>query len=397
MTATNSMISVLRQPAARLVNDKRVHEWVAQGVVLLFIVGLFAYFAHNAVFNVAREGGKWGFGFLGERAGVDIGFKLIEYTPNSTYARLLLVGIVNTLFVSLVGIVLTTVLGFAIGIGRLSQNWLLARLCGAFVEIVRNVPLLLFVLAWYFAVIAALPQPRNSLSLLDSFFLNNRGVFFPSPREWDALLAVPIALLVGTTIAWAIARWAIRRQKETGSIFPVFTSSLLLVVGLPLIAAIAVGLNVTWDRPVLRGFGIRGGGALPPEFLALLAALVTYTAGFIAEIIRAGILSVAAGQREAAAALGLNRRQILRLVIVPQAMRVIIPPLTSQYVNLLKNSSYAAVIAYPEIVSVFVGSALNNTGRAVEIIAITLGIYLAMNLTVSAAMNWYNARVAISR
>jgi general L-amino acid transport system permease protein len=177
----------------------------------------------------------------------------------------------------------------------------------------------------------------------------------------------------------------------------VFTSSLLLVVGLPLIAAIAVGLNVTWDRPVLRGFGIRGGGALPPEFLALLAALVTYTAGFIAEIIRAGILSVAAGQREAAAALGLNRRQILRLVIVPQAMRVIIPPLTSQYVNLLKNSSYAAVIAYPEIVSVFVGSALNNTGRAVEIIAITLGIYLAMNLTVSAAMNWYNARVAISR
>jgi general L-amino acid transport system permease protein len=390
------MLYILRQPA-RLVNDRHVRDWVAQGVVLVGVGCLIGYFALNAIRNVAREGGKWGFGFLSERSGVDIAFKLIEYTPESTYARLLLVGVANTLFVSLIGIVLATILGFAVGLGRLSRNWLLAKVCGAFVEFVRNIPLLLFVLLWYYSVLAALPQPRNSASLFGTIYLNNRGVFFPLPQASDAFLAVPVALLVGGLLAWPIARWGAHRQRTTGRAFPVFTSSLALVVGLPLIASVAAGLVVSWDRPVLRGFGLRGGGSVPPEFLALLGALVTYTAGFIAEIIRAGILSVSAGQREAAAALGLTRRQSLRLVVVPQTMRVIIPPLTSQYVNLLKNSSYAAVIAYPEIVSVFVGSTLNNTGRAVEIIAITLGIYLAMNLAVAGLMNWYNARVAISR
>jgi general L-amino acid transport system permease protein len=381
--------------ARRLLNDKKVRGWVAQGATLFSIAALLAFFVANASENMARSGIASGFDFLGGRAGLDVSFKLIEYSADSSYARLLLVGICNTLFVSFFGVIFATLLGIAVGVGRLSENWLLSRLCGAFVEAVRNIPLLLFVLVWYYAVLRIFPAPRQSLSIFDTVFLNNRGVFVPTPTQPDVFLVVLAAFAIAIAASWVLGRWALRRQATTGHSFPLLEARLLLVLGLPVAAALAACFATEWQRPVLRGFGMRGGTSVSPEFVALLVALSTYTAGFIAEIVRAGILSVTRGQREAAAALGLHRREILRLVVFPQALRVIIPPLTSQYVNLIKNSSYAAVIAYPELVSVFVGSALNSTGRAIEIIAITLAIYLSINLTVSALMNWYNARVAL--
>ena len=384
--------SILRP--GRLLHDGRVRGWLAQLAIALGVLGLAWYFVDNAGQNLARSGVATGFDFMGARSGVDIDFKLIEYGPDSSYARLLLVGIANTLFVSAFGIVLATVLGFAVGIGRLSQNWLLQGFSTIYVEAVRNVPLLLFVLLWYYLVIRGLPAPRQSIDLFGGGFVNNRGVFLPSPVDGAPFYAVPAGLAAGVLATLVLRRWARARQDATGRPFPVFEAGLALVAGLPLLAAVVAALSTPWNWPALRGFGVRGGVAVIPEFLALLAALGTYTAAFIAEIVRGGILSVTRGQREAAAALGLTRRQVLRLVVLPQAMRVIIPPLTSQYVNLVKNSSYAAVIAYPEIVSVFVGSALNNTGRAVEIIAITLAIYLAINVSVSLLMNWYSARTA---
>jgi general L-amino acid transport system permease protein len=372
-----------------------VRGWVAQGATLFGIAALLAFFVANASENMARSGIASGFDFLGGRAGLDVSFKLIEYSADSSYARLLLVGICNTLFVSFFGIILATLLGIAVGVGRLSENWLLSRLCGAFVEAVRNIPLLLFVLVWYYAVLRIFPAPRQSLSIFDTVFLNNRGVFVPTPTQPDVFYVVLASFAVAIAASWLLGRWAQRRQATTGHSFPLLEARLLLALGLPLATALAACFATEWQRPVLRGFGMRGGTSVSPEFVALLIALSTYTAGFIAEIVRAGILSVTRGQREAAAALGLHRREILRLVVFPQALRVIIPPLTSQYVNLIKNSSYAAVIAYPELVSVFVGSALNSTGRAIEIIAITLAIYLSINLAVSALMNWYNARVSL--
>ena len=381
--------------ARRLLNDRKVRGWVAQGATLFGIAALLAFFVANASENLARSGIASGFDFLGGRAGLDVSFKLIEYSADSSYARLLLVGICNTLFVSFFGVILATLLGVVVGVGRLSENWLLSRLCGAFVEAVRNIPLLLFVLVWYYAVLRIFPAPRQSLSIFDTVFLNNRGVFVPTPAQPDVFYVVLAAFALALAASWMLGRWAQRRQATTGHSFPLLEARLLLVLGLPVAASLAACFATEWQRPVLRGFGMRGGTSVSPEFVALLVALSTYTAGFIAEIVRAGILSVTRGQREAAAALGLHRREILRLVVFPQALRVIIPPLTSQYVNLIKNSSYAAVIAYPELVSVFVGSALNSTGRAIEIIAITLAIYLSINLAVSALMNWYNTRVAL--
>jgi len=381
--------------ARRLLRDGRVRGWIAQALVLTGVLALAWFFVVNASENLARGGVASGFDFLAFRAGIDIDFRLIDYSADSSYARLLLVGVLNTLFVSAFAIVLATLIGVGIGIGRLSENWLLSRLCGAFVEGVRNIPLLLFVLLWYYAVIRALPAPRQSIGVSGAVFLNNRGVFMPVPDTSAVFLLVPAALAAGIVALWLLRRWTRARQAATGRSFPLLEAGLALILGLPVAAGLAAVFLTGWQVPVLRGFGMRGGTSVSPEFVALLGALATYTAAFIAEIVRGGIQAVSRGQREAALALGLRRREVLRLVVLPQALRVIIPPLTSQYVNIVKNSSYAAVIAYPEIVSVFVGSALNNTGRAVEIIAITLAIYLAINLAVSAFMNWYNARMAL--
>ena len=363
---------------------------MAGGLLLVCV-----YFVRNASQNMMKAGIASGFDFLWRGAGIEIPFQLTGYTPSSTVLGLLWVGIVNTLLVSAVSIVAATLLGFLIGIARLARNPLLSGIAGAYVEFARNIPLLFFVLIWYTGVIASLPAPRGSIGLFGLAFLNNRGLTVPLPDRPDVFWW-PLAILAGGIVVQAGLRlWAARRQVRTGLSFPVWTSGIILVVVLPGLAAIVAGASTGWDVPVLRGFNFRGGFVLVPEFVALFAALSTYTAAFIAEIVRAGILAVPKGQIEAAKALGLNPSLTLRLVTIPQALRVMVPPMTSQYLNVIKNSSFGAAIAYPDIVSLFMGSALNNTGQAIEIIAITLALYLSISLAVSAFMNWYNAHIAL--
>jgi general L-amino acid transport system permease protein len=377
------------------VRDKRVRDLFWQAAVVAGLLGLTVFFVRNASQNMVQAGLASGFAFLWRTSGIDVPFVLTSYTPSDTILSLLWVGVVNTLLVTVVSVAAATLIGFVIGIARLSTNWLLSSLAGAYVEFVRNIPLLFFVLFWYFGVIAALPGPRQSIGLFGVAFLNNRGLTIPVAKETGGLLAA-LAVLVACMAAQAlVAVWARRRQERTGQAFPVWSAGIVLVGIVPLCAFIASTLATAWDVPALRGFNYRGGFVLIPEFVALFLALTTYTAGFIAEIVRGGILAVAKGQIEAAKSLGLTPGQVLRLVTIPQALRVMIPPLTSQYLNVLKNSSFGAAIAYPDLVSLFMGSALNNTGQAIEIIAITLAIYLAVGLAVSAFMNWYNARVAL--
>jgi general L-amino acid transport system permease protein len=343
-----------------------------------------------------REAGiASGFDFLWRTAGIEIPFVLTSYTPQSDNLALLWVGIVNTLIITLISAIAATVLGFFIGIARLSHNWLLSSLAGAYVEVVRNIPLLFFVLFWYFGVIAALPGPRNSIPFFNVAFLNNRGLTIPLPNDSAPFGKAALVILGAFIIQIAFAWWAGRRRDRTGKRAPVWTLGIILLMLIPIVMLTLATLSTGWDIPALRGFNYRGGFVLVPEFVALFVALTTYTAAFIAEIVRGGILAVPKGQIEAAAAVGLRGRYILRLVVIPQALRVMIPPMTSQYLNVLKNSSFGAAIAYPELVSVFMGSALNNTGQAIEIIAITLSVYLALGLAVSAFMNWYNARIAL--
>jgi general L-amino acid transport system permease protein len=298
--------------------------------------------------------------------------------------------------VSILGIVFATVLGFFIGIARLSPNWLIARLAGGYVELIRNLPLLFQILFWYLAVLGTLPGPRQSLSLFGGMFINNRGILVPAPVFGEGAGYVLWSVVLAIVLTVAMRGWARRRQDRTGETFPVLGVGLALLIGLPLIALVATGFPVTFEVPQLRGFNFVGGLRLLPEFVALLVALSTYTAAFIAEVVRAGILAVPRGQTEAAFALGLRRGLMLRLIVVPQALRVIIPPLTNQYLNLTKNSSLAVAIGYPDLVAVFAGTALNQTGQAIEIIAITMAVYLTLSLATSALMNWYNARIRIT-
>lgn len=377
------------------INDKRVRDLFYQVALVLGLVGATVWFVRNASENMVKAGIASGFDFLWRTSGIEVPFVLTGYTQQDNILALFWVGIANTMLVTVIAIALATLLGFIIGIARLSSHWLLSTIAGAYIEFVRNIPLLFFVLFWYFGVIAALPAPRASLSLFGVAFLNNRGLTIPlpdSPAPFRWALAV---MLLSWLIQWLVMRWARRRKEETGRDAPVLVLGILFVLIVPALAFTGAGLAVRWDVPVLRGFNYRGGFVVIPEFVALLAALVTYTAGFIAEIVRGGIQAVPHGQSEASAALGLRPGQILRLVVIPQALRVIVPPMTNQYLNVLKNSSFGAAIAYPDIVSLFMGSALNNTGQAIEIIAMTLAVYLVIGLAVSAFMNWYNARIAL--
>jgi general L-amino acid transport system permease protein len=353
------------------------------------------FFVLNASRNMRDAGIAAGFDFLFRTAGIEVPFVLTDYSAQSSNLALLWVGIVNTMLITVISATAATVLGFLVGVARLSRNWLLSTLAGAYVEAIRNIPLLFFVLFWYFGVIAALPGPRQSIPIFDVAFLNNRGLTIPLPHNGSpfgkAGLVILGALLIHVGFAW----WARRRRDRTGKGAPVWTIGTLLLALVPIVALTLATLSTSWDIPKLTGFNYRGGFVLVPEFVALFVALTTYTAAFIAEIVRGGILAVPKGQLEAAAAVGLRQGQVLRLVVIPQALRVMIPPMTSQYLNVLKNSSFGAAIAYPELVSVFMGSALNNTGQAIEIIAITLSVYLSLGLAVSALMNWYNARMAL--
>ncbi len=375
--------------------DKRVREIFWQAALLLGLAATIVVVVRNASQNMVNAGMASGFDFLWRTSGIDVPFVLTSYTPDSNILALLWVGVVNTLVISFVSVVAATLLGFVIGVARLSANRLLSGLAGAFIEFVRNIPLLFFVLFWYFGVIAALPGPRQSIGIFSVAYLNNRGLTIPVPTDGGAFRVAAAIVLVGLVVQAAIAIWAKRRRDATGQIFPVWATGLALLAALPAVAFGIASAISPWDVPALRGFNFRGGFVLVPEFVALFAALTTYTAGFIAEIVRGGIQSVVKGQWEAAYALGLRPNRALSLVVIPQALRVMIPPLTSQYLNVLKNSSFGAAIAFPELVSVFVGSALTNTGQAIEIIAITLAIYLAIGLAVSGFMNWYNAKTAL--
>lgn len=372
--------------------DRKVRDvlWQAAGAIVL--IALVWFFVRNASANMVKAGIASGFQFLWRDSGIEVPFNLTGYKPSDTILALLWTGIVNTLLVSVVSIVVATAIGFSVGLLRLSRNWLLSTLAGFYIEFVRNIPLLFFVLFWYFGVLAALPTPRESFNFLDVAFLNRRGLSIPTPNELTGIRLAWAATALLFLTQWGLARWARTRQARTGRDFPTWTVGLVTCVVLPLACFVAAGMTTTWDVPTLRGFNYRGGFVLVPEFVALFAALSTYTAGFIAEAVRGGILSVRQGQIDAARALGLAPGRVVRLVVIPQAMPVIIPPLTSQYLNLIKNSSFGAAIAYPEIVAVFMGSALVSTGQSIEIIAITLSIYLTLSLAVSLFMNWYNAR-----
>lgn len=382
-------------PRRALWRDARVRSIVYQTITAVLVIAFLAFIVRNTAINLQRQGIASGFDFLGRTAGFDIGFTLIEYSAVSTYGRAFWVGLLNTLLVAAIGIVLATILGFLVGVARLSSNWLVARLSTVFVEVVRNVPLLLQLLFWYFAVLQALPHPRESLEVAGVAFLNNRGLIVPRPIFEEGLGLVPAAFAVAVVAAVALAVWARRRREATGQPFPTVLVSAALLAGLPVLAFLAAGTPVAFELPEMGRFRLDGGLTLVPEFVALLVGLSVYTAGFIAEIVRAGILSVNRGQIEAAAALGLHPGQTLRLVVVPQALRVIIPPLTSQYLNLTKNSSLAVAIGYPDLVSVFAGTVLNQTGQAVEAIALTMAVYLTISLCISLFMNWYNRRSAL--
>ena len=376
----------------KLLRDRKVRDVLWQAAGALALIALVWFFVRNASENMVKAGIASGFQFLGRDSGIEVPFNLTGYKPSDTILALLWTGIVNTLLVSAVSIVVATAIGFSVGLLRLSRNWLLSTLAGFYIEFVRNIPLLFFVLFWYFGVLAALPTPRDSVNFLDVAFLNRRGLSIPTPVDAAGFRWALLAIAILIAVQWAIARWARARQARTGRDFPTWMVGFALCGALPVLALVVAGMGTAWDVPVLRGFNYRGGFVLVPEFVALFAALSTYTAGFIAEVVRGGILSVGQGQIDAARALGLPPGRIVRLVVIPQAMPVIIPPITSQYLNLIKNSSFGAAIAYPDIVAVFMGSALVATGQSIEIIAITLAIYLTLSLAVSLFMNWYNAR-----
>ncbi len=381
-------------PRAALLDDPKFRGIVYQILLCLLIALAAAAVVRNVTENLARNRITSGFGFLDQTAGFDISQTLIDYSvQTSTYGRAFWVGLLNTLLIAGLGIVLATVWGFVIGIARLSRNWLVANVARGYVELIRNIPLLLQLLFWYNAVLKALPEMRESI-VFGGAVLNNRGLFLPQPNFGPGTGLVALAFVIGIASALGLRLAAKRRLERTGQTIPVFGSSLALVIGLPVIAFLLAGAEVRLIHPELGRFNVRGGVEILPEFGALLFGLVVYTAAFIAEVVRAGLLSVSRGQTEAAAALGLRRRQILNLIVIPQAKRVIIPPLTNQYLNLTKNSSLAVAIGYPDFVQIFTGTVLNQTGQAVEVVVITLAVYLALSLTTSAAMNWYNARVA---
>ncbi|MDI7863991.1 amino acid ABC transporter permease [Rhizobiaceae bacterium n13] len=377
-----------------LIYDPKFRSYFFQAITILLLVAIVWWIADNTIENLQRSNTASGFQFLSSRAGFDIGQSLIGYSSDATYGRALLVGLLNTLLVAVTGIITATIIGFVVGIGRLSHNWLIAKLCTVYVEVFRNIPPLLVIFFWYSGVLAVLPQPRESLALPFSMFLNNRGLAFPKPIFGDGFWLVSVALLIGIVAAMFVTRWAHQRQDRTGQQFPSIWASIALILGLPALTFLAIGSPLTFDYPVAGRFNLTGGSVIGPEFASLYLALSFYTAAFIAEIVRAGILGVSKGQTEASAALGLKPAKITRLVVVPQAMRIIIPPLTSQYLNLTKNSSLAIAIGFADLVAVG-GTILNQTGQAIEVVAIWMIVYLSLSILTSIFMNWFNARMAL--
>ncbi|WGW01786.1 amino acid ABC transporter permease [Vibrio sp. YMD68] len=381
--------------SASLLYNPTFRSVVFQIVAVLALFFFVYTIVNNALTNLDARGIATGFGFLEQEAGFGIGLTLIEYDETFSYGRTFFVGLLNTALVSVLGIILATVIGFTMGVARLSSNWLVSRFAAVYIEIFRNIPLLLQIFFWYFAVLQALPSARQSMSLGEAIFLNVRGLYFPAPIFEQGSNIVIAAFIIGIIATFAINIWAKNRQKLTGQQTPMGRIAAGLIIGIPLIVYVLMGMPISAEYPELKGFNFKGGISIIPELAALMLALSIYTASFIAEIVRSGINAVSHGQTEAAMSLGIPRARTLKLVVIPQALRIIIPPLTSQYLNLTKNSSLAMAIGYPDLVSVFAGTTLNQTGQAIEVIAMTMGVYLTLSLLTSALMNIYNRKVAL--
>lgn len=381
---------------ASLLYDPKIRGYFYQFLLLAAVGFLIWSAASNAIENLRAQKIASGFGFWHNASGFDINQKLIPYDASSgTYGRAFWVGLLNTLLVASIGIVLATFLGFFVGVARLSGNWIVSKIAMIYVEVIRNVPLLLQLFFWYNAVLKPLPNPRQSIELPAGALLNNRGLYIPDPQLGPGGGLILWALLFGLVATFLFRAWARKQQAATGTQYPIGWVALGLIVVLPTLVYFVTGRPISFVYPELAGFNLRGGIQIFPEFVALLIGLTTYTAGFIAEVVRAGILAVSRGQTEAAHALGLRPGPTLKLVVIPQAMRVIIPPLTSNYLNLTKNSSLAVAIGYPDLVQVFTGTVLNQTGQAVEVVAITMAVYLTISLVTSLFMNIYNKRMAL--
>jgi general L-amino acid transport system permease protein len=392
--ATDTATAPSRPDRSRRWNDPRVRNVAWQILVVGIVVAVVAFLVHNTLVNLRRQNIASGFGFLDREAAFGIGESLIAYSPADTYARAFLVGLLNTLYVSALGIVLATALGTVMGIARLSSNWLIRKLAQVYVEAFRNIPLLLQLFFWWAMLRVSAPAPRQAWELLPGVLVSNRGFVFPVPIADPVHRWMLVALALGVTGAIGLSRWSKRRQALTGAQFPSGRVGIALIVGLPLFVFLAAGMPLALDWPELKGFNFVGGGAVSPEFAALLIGLTVYTGSFIAEIVRAGILAVSWGQSEAASALGLKPGQRMRLIVLPQALRVIVPPMTSEYLGLTKNSSLAVAIGYPDLVSI-AGTTINQTGQAIEGITMIMAVYLAISLLISLFMNLYNRAVAL--
>jgi general L-amino acid transport system permease protein len=376
-------------------NNPRYRAIIYQ-VLLLLGLGYFFYtIVSNTMSNMEARGIKSGFDFLYATAGFDILMSLIPFDATHTYGRTFFVGLLNTILVSVIGIFLSTIIGFIFGVAYFSHNWLIRKIAVAYVETFRNIPLLLQIFFWYFAVLTALPSARQSLSLGEVIFLNVRGLYFPAPVAEAGAVFVYGAIAMAIVAVFFLRRWAHKRQDRTGLQFPTFRVGLVILIGLPLLALFASGVPFHLDYPALRGFNFRGGVTVIPELMALALSLSVYAGAFIAEAVRAGVQSVPHGQTEAARSIGLKERKIMSLIIVPQAMRVITPLLNSEYQSLVKNSTLATAIGYPDLFTVFVGTTLNQTGQAIEIVLMTMAVYFVINMAISVVMNLFNAKVAI--
>jgi general L-amino acid transport system permease protein len=383
-------------PKQRLsLSDPKVRAWLFQIITIVAVVFMGWYLFDNTQTNLQHRGITSGFGFLDRSAGFGIAQHLIPYVESDTYSRVFVIGLLNTLLVTFIGVILATLLGFIIGVARLSSNWMINKLATVYVEVFRNIPPLLQILFWYFAVFLTMPNPRGSHSIFGMFFFSNRGLNMPGATLTDAFWPFVISVVVAIVAIVLMARWATKRFEATGVPFHKVYAGIALFIVIPALDVLIFGNPLHWELPELKGFNFVGGWVMIPELLALTIALTVYTAAFISEIVRSGIKSVSHGQTEAARSLGLRPGPTLTKVIIPQALRVIIPPLTSQYLNLAKNSSLAAGIGYPEMVSLFAGTVLNQTGQAIEVIAITMSVYLAISISISLLMNWYNKRIAL--
>ena len=379
--------------------NHRTRKFIPQFLTLLFIILVFGFFTINAQLNMANRGIDFGYGFLSQESSFDVQFSLIDYDGSHSYARAYLVGLLNTLLVSFIGIIFSTIIGVIVGIARLSPNYLIEKTAAFYVEFFRNIPLLLQIFFWYFAALRALPLPENTDAIFGVFFLTIKGLFVPA-FIWNNLNIFLYSLIAAVISITIIRIHAKNLREKQGKHIPVFSISLAILIILPLLSFLIGGVSLNFEIPVLKqlaktAYAYEGGVGIPPELIALTLALSLYTATFIAECVRAGIQGISKGQKEAAASIGLTPNQILKLVIMPQALRIIIPPTTNQYLNLTKNSSLAAAIAYPDLVLVFAGTALMQTGKAIEIVSITMLTYLSISLSISVLMNWYNKKIAI--